>query len=596
MGNEVEQIKQQLDIVDIVKDYVQLKVSGSNHKGLCPFHQEKSGSFMVSAAKQIYHCFGCHKGGDMISFIQEIEGIEFYDALKILGDRAGVKIEKKQAKSSSKKDEILSILQFAAKFYHKILLDHPKAEEARAYLQQRAVSGQTQEVFQLGFAPDSWDVLLTALQKKGFSPQAIKACGLMVENKEKNSIYDRFRGRLMIPLRDAYGKVVGFTARAIQKEFTGGKYINTPQTEVYDKSRVLFGFSFAKQAIKEQGEVVVVEGNMDVVASHQAGVKHVVAVSGTALTDQQLGLIKRFTQKLVMAFDEDAAGINAMKRSLPLALAKGFEVRVLSLPNGKDPDDCIQEDPNLWKQAIQQAEPLVDAVLSRALKQYDISTPQGKKQVADDVLVFVKALPSAVMKDHYMQLLSRELQVSETSLKTEMAQKETIQVEKSQEVVKPQAQKAPPKEVKLSRDLLALIVKKPMILEKSTLSEEAFPPGLGQDLYKRLKTFYSENTSAENKPFSKEAFLQSLPEELQEYYNKLELFLDKEFADISDSDHHDAFKARHDFLKRIFLRRQLQRVQTAMKDAEKSNDTATIESLMNEFRELTAQLSTLGQI
>lgn len=594
MANEVDEIKQRLDIVDIVKEYVQLKSAGTNHKGLCPFHQEKSGSFMVSASKQIWHCFGCHKGGDLISFIQEIEGIDFYEALKLLGDKAGVKIEKKSGKSSGKKDQVLDVLAFATKLYHKILTTHPKAEEARVYIKQRDLQQETIDVFQLGFAPDSWDVLLKALKQKGFSEQVIKESGLMVENRERGSIYDRFRGRFMIPLRDVYGNVVGFTARAIQEEYTGGKYINTPQTLVYDKSRVVFGLSFAKQAIKEAGEVVIVEGNMDVISSHQAGVKQVVAVSGTALTEQQLAMLKRFTQKLVMAFDEDAAGINAMKRSLPLALQKGFEIKILSLPEGKDPDECIKQGVDLWKSAIAEAQPLVDAVLHRSLKQYDATTPQGKKQVADDVLVFIKAIPSAVVRDHYIKLLTRELQVSETSLKEEMQKKRVLEVEQAPEKKKVVSTKVP-EELKATREYVALLFKLPLLIQKYLLEPEALSGEDLQNLYKTLRNAYDEGNTSESASFDVEAFLQTISNEQKDLVSRLDLYRDNVFTNLTDSQYQDALSARYEFLKRIFLRRQLQRVQTAMKDAEQQKDTAAIEALANEFRDLTSELSSLGQ-
>lgn len=598
MANEVEAIKQRLDIVEVIHEYVPLKKAGANHKGLCPFHQEKSPSFMASQSKQIWHCFGCHKGGDVFSFVQEIEGIDFYEALKLLGDRAGVKIEKKQQKDSSKKDHLLDLLKLSAQFYHKILLEHPKAEAVREYVfNERKISKEAIEEFQLGFAPESWEVLFNFLKQKGYSPDLIRESGMVVYNEERQSLYDRFRNRLMIPLADSYGKVVGFTARALGDDYKGGKYINTPQTDVYDKSRIVFGLYLAKQAIKESGHAVIVEGNMDVISSHQAGIKQVVAVSGTAMTEQQLGLLKRFTEKLIFAFDQDEAGQLAMRRGVELALAKGFQVYVLELPLGKDPDECIRKDVQAFKDSIASAKTIFDFLIDHSFERHDLSTSLGKKNAALDVLSLLSFLPSAVERDHYIQQLALHLQVSVSSLTEDlkkMGQKTVRSPQKGgPDEAKPEVSQLSDEE-KTTLGLVALCWSKPEFLESVNLEEKALFGSVLQNLYKEMKIFYSSCKQEGKREFDKNAFLQKLSSDLQGKLTHLELYADKEFAELSESELKEALKARVHYLKRLFFRRQLQRVQTSLKDAEQSKNRAAIETLLKEFEDISSQLNNLS--
>lgn len=595
MGSEVEDIKQRLDIVDIVQEYVQLKKAGSNYKGNCPFHQEKTPSFMVSQPKQIWHCFGCHEGGDIFSFVQRMEGIDFFESLKLLGVKAGVTIEKKRTESADKKQRLLDALDLASQFFNKILIDHPKAQESRDYLSSRDLKEETIEKFRLGYAPESWDVLLKFLLKRGFKQQEIIDAGLAVYNQERNSVYDRFRNRIIIPLRDAYGNVVGFTARALGKEFQGGKYINTPQTLVYDKSRVVFGLYHAKSAIKETSYVVIVEGNMDVIASHQAGVLPVVGVSGTALTEQQIGLLKRFTTTCVFAFDADSAGVMAARRGVELALQAGMDVKVLSLPAGKDPDDCIREDVHLWMHAIADAEHVVDYLINAGIRLHDASSPQGKKIVSEDVVPILAYIQNPVERDHYVQRLANELRVSAQSVQELLERvKKNTKTNESEQGIPTQAksEKRSAKE-EACWGVLSILVKFPELMKDFAIQEEYFANVRLAELYKNYKKSYDEIDREKEGGFDISGFAQSLSTDLQTLLTHLQLYADKEFHNFSPQQSRDALKARIQFLQRHYLKQELQRVQQLIVNAEQSANSAEIKLLSNEFSQISRQLAEL---
>ncbi len=595
MPSETDEIKQRLDLVEVVQEYVPLKKAGSNWKSPCPFHQEKSPSFMVSQPKQIWHCFGCHKGGDLFSFVQEIEGVDFYEALKILADKAGVTIKKKSKQESGKKQRVLDVLEYATEVFHKLLLDHPKAGQAREYISSRALKENTVSEFQIGYAPESWDALLTVLQKKGFSQQEVIDAGLAVYNQEKNRVYDRFRDRIMIPLRDVYGSVVGFTARALGEDYQGGKYINTPQTIVYDKSQVLFGLSKAKKAIKESGYVVIVEGNMDVIASHQAGVLPVVAVSGTALTELQLKLLKRFSNKCIFSFDADDAGFMASRKGMELALSLGMEVDVLTLPAGKDPDDCIKQDVQLWMHAITDAKHVIDYIIARGIEKNDTSSPEGKKAVAVDVLLLLRFLPNSVEQDHYLNQLSNAIGTSIGSIREafESVKKQTKRNnDQSGAAHKPPATSPhpqPEKETqfhKAEKELLSLIISNLEILSQSQLEENLFEDKSYQGLYKELKNAYDSvnNQLKEETVFS---------EEKQALFNQLELYVDQVFSDLSTKQRREAIDERVIFLQRRYLKQQLQRIQSSLHLAEQNHQQDQIDALTKEFQLFSQQLINL---
>ncbi len=426
MSQVTDQIKDRIDIVDVVREYVpELKKGGVNWRARCPFHQEKTPSFMVSPSRGMWHCFGCGKGGDVFAFVQEMEHVEFPDALRTLAARAGVKLERRDPAQESKRGRMLELLRHATSWYHQALLRSKSGEYARAYLSERGVSDETRDAWQLGFAPDAWEGVSAYLKSRGFRDDEIAAAGISSTNDRGNQ-YDRFRNRLMFPITDVHGSVVGFTARKLNEDdpgrtagaSVGGKYINTPETAVYKKSGVLYGLSRAKHQIRKQDLAVIVEGNMDAISSHQAGVTNVVASSGTALTPEQIQLLKRYTKQIALAFDPDAAGQEAALRGLEVAWREDMRISVVRLPEGVDPDNLIKKDPARWEQTISERIELLDWVFERAEREHDVTTAFGKKNAARAVLSWVSRLADPIEQTHYLQKLSSLIGVGEAVLRT----------------------------------------------------------------------------------------------------------------------------------------------------------------------------------
>jgi DNA primase len=379
--NDVEEIKNRLEVADVVGSYVQLKQSGRNLKAPCPFHHEKTASFMVSPEKGIWHCFGCSEGGDIFKFVMKIEGLDFRRALELLAKRAGVELKKSKADGGQAKlrKRLLEAHEWAVKYFQANLLRNKSALDYVVHT--RRLGKQTITDFQIGYAPDSWDGLVKALKTKGFSEAELAAAGLAGQRTGGRGVFDQFRGRVMFTICDATGQPIGFTGRVLGDELP--KYLNTPQTALYDKSRVVFGLHLAKEAIRKNDRVVLVEGNMDVIASHQAGVKEVVAVSGTALTLEQLKALSYLTKNVLLAFDADRAGLAAAERAIPLAQKLGLNLFIVDLNDqAKDADELIQKDPRLWKDALDNAKELRQYWLDKSMQQFNIQKdPTGIEKV-----------------------------------------------------------------------------------------------------------------------------------------------------------------------------------------------------------------------
>lgn len=406
MSSQTEQIKAKLGIAEVLGSYIKLEKAGSNFKARCPFHNEKSASFFVSPARDNYHCFGCNRGGDIFTFVQEIEGLDFVGALEVLAARAGIEIKPIDIKLKTENERLYSILEEATKFYHTNLL---QSSEAKDYVKNRKLAEGTVRRFRIGFAKAEWSTLLNHLINKGYKEADIEKTGLIIPSNQSirhagGRYYDRFRGRVMFPLCDISGRTVGFSGRILVNPSTTlgaaaerqeAKYINSPQTALYDKSRFLYGYDKAKAEIRRNDLCVLVEGQMDLVSSHQAGVLHTVAVSGTALTAYHLNLIKRLTENLVMAFDGDTAGISAARRGINIALGLGMEVKIALLPDGLDPADLVVQDPESWIKAISEATNVIDFYLGAlARKNYDSRVLN--KKISEEVLPYVARLSNVI--------------------------------------------------------------------------------------------------------------------------------------------------------------------------------------------------------
>ena len=417
----VTEIKAKLSIEDIVAEYVQLKRAGRNFKGLSPFNEEKTPSFIVSPEKQIWHDFSSGKGGDIFTFIQEVEGVDFRGALEILARKAGIDLDafKPAGRGGGKeKDRLYQALELATKFYQTQLKGSKTALEY--LLKKRLFSKETILLFRLGYSPNTGDALYKFLKAKGFSDEELTRAGLVT--RRYRGLGDMFRGRMMVPLSDASGRIVGFTARLLDDGDDGPKYINTPATLLYDKGRQVYGLHLAKDAIRKSGYSVVVEGNLDVIASHQAGVRNVVGAAGTALTEYHLKDLNRFAGDIRFAFDSDRAGINATERAIPLAQKVGVNVSIITIPEGKDPDELIKVDPELWRQAVDNHQYAVDWLIERYKNLLDINTGKGKREFTDVILKIVRELDDEVEQDHYSAKLAKLLGVSNKAMRAKLAQ------------------------------------------------------------------------------------------------------------------------------------------------------------------------------
>lgn len=419
---EVQEIKDKLDIADLVGEYLRLTPAGTGiFKASCPFHNEKTPSMIVSPVRQNFHCFGCGAGGDIFEFLMKIENLEFPEALKVLAQKAGVTLSRQNREQLSHKNRLYDLCELTARYWYKILIDSPKAEAVREYVKNRGITAESIDKFRIGYAVDDWSNLLDFLKKRGYTESEIFSAGLSIKKDRGPGYYDRFRHRLMFPIIDHHGRTVGFGGRALKADELA-KYINSPQTEIYNKSEVLYGLYWAKDEIRKAGECILVEGYMDVIPSHQAGVKNVVSISGTALTDQQLKNLKRYGSNLSLSLDMDEAGLRAALRSIELALQSEMNIKVITLPEGKDPGECATKSPEAWRQAIAQAESVMEYFFSRAVKGRDINSPEDKKEIARFLITKIIQLGNPVERDHWLRQLSSRLNVSEEAVR-ELAMK-----------------------------------------------------------------------------------------------------------------------------------------------------------------------------
>lgn len=449
MNDAKEEVRARLNIDDVIGEYVQLKRAGRNLKGLSPFTDERTPSFMVSPEKQIWHDFSSGKGGDIFTFVMLVEGMDFRQALEHLARKAGVDLSlfsHGDGRTAKRRTRAREALKLAANFYQQNLVKNSAALEYA--VKKRRLNRQTIGGFIIGYAPDQGDALTKALEKRGFSRRELADAGLV--NRFGG---DLFRGRMMVALSDGSGEVVGFTGRIIRDDPRAPKYLNTPQTLLFDKSRHIFGLYQAKEAIRKSDAAVIVEGNLDVVSSHQAGVKNVVATAGTAMTLQHLKALSRLAGRIRVAFDGDRAGVSATERAINLAQEIGVELEVVSLPDGvKDPDELIQKDAALWQAVVERAQPAVDWVIARHAEMEDLATAEGKRRFSTTALRIVRGLKDPVEQEHYLAVISKETGASLAALRAKLgAERSTPPAQ----LKKPKIEKATPSK---PRDELANII------------------------------------------------------------------------------------------------------------------------------------------
>jgi DNA primase len=413
----ITEVKQRLDVVEFISEYVTLQKAGRNFKGLCPFHTEKHASFFVFPEQQSWHCFGaCGTGGDIFSFVMKKEGIDFGQALRILAQRGGVTLGAREAPSKAddeKRERLFQINEAAAEYYYHILSATKTGATAREYLARRKVKPETMKEFRVGFSPDAWETIKSYLLGKGYTDKELVEAGLVIE-KEEGGSYDRFRNRLMFPICDIQSRVTGFGARVLDDSLP--KYINSPQTPVFDKSNSLYGVDKAKSTIRKKDLVIIVEGYMDVLTAHQHGWQNVVGSMGTSLTEKQVEGIKRLTSNITLALDADLAGEEATLRGKAILAYSNIEGRVISLPPGKDPDEVIGEEPPLWEKLVDQAVPIMDFAFQSVISKVDINKARDKSLAVQKLLPSIYEIRDPVQQSHYLKRLARELKIEESAI------------------------------------------------------------------------------------------------------------------------------------------------------------------------------------
>ncbi len=605
LHSPVDEIKSKLGVEEVVSGYLQLQRAGKNFKAKCPFHNEKTPSFIVNPERQIWHCFGCGEGGDIFSFVMKIEGLEFRDALKLLAERAGVKLENVNYRDSGKKGRLLEIVEVSRKFYEECI-KIKIGKKAYEYLCGRGLSKDTIEKFQLGYAPESWDLLSKFLKNKKYKEEEIFAAGMTVK-KDRGGYYDRFRGRIMFPINNISGQTVGFSSRVMPgDDESHAKYINTPETIIYNKSGILYGLDKAKVSIRKNDLCVLVEGNMDVIASFQAEVENAIAVSGTALTVEQLRIIKRYTNNIAFSFDLDSAGIKAANRGIELALQEGMSVSVVMVPEGKDPADCVQSDPELWKNAVKNPKQVMEFYFESVFAKYNAGEIEGKKKIGEELLEIISKISNKIEQAHYLQILSEKLDIDEKVLVEnlkDMKKNQRSFQNRNEEVIK--KEKIPDRELRLQENLLGFIINYPRLFEGNFSEiEDLFSDDKLKKIYCLIREIYLKENKLDEKLLNKlketlssrnsSSDLGETQNELFYLWNKTSLEVETEMEESGSDVHKEASLCLMN-LKIIKLQNELKKLEKDIKTADKENDFESQKLLMGEMNKRMEELGRLEE-
>lgn len=585
--DDVEKVKHKLDIAEYIGQFVQLQRAGQNLKGICPFHNEKSPSFMVSPDRQIWHCFGCQKGGDIFSFFMEYEKADFSESLKELARLAGIQLTRPvfRTQIEQKKDILYTINAAAAQYYHYLLTQHTVGKKALDYLMDtRGMNSGTLEKFQLGYAPHKQNALFEYLtKKKNFSTEDVQAAGLT--GSGRGNFSDFFNNRVIFPIHDVRGNIIAFSGRALDDN--GPKYINTRETLIYKKSNSLYGIFFAKDAMRSENKVLIVEGEFDVISSMKEGIGHVAALKGTALTEDQIKLLKRYVSKVLFCFDTDVAGTAAQKRSIALLEKEGLQAAVVIPPEGKDPDELLREQPALFKRALKNEVNVYEYLINSAVSATDITTSEGKRSVLEETLPILSQVDNEVIKEHYLKKLAQALDSSYESV--------LRQSQKNKKIVKPTP--VSPEKQQLSREeitesyLLALLIqaKNPtsqITRTKSILTNtELVTPALD-----KLWTEISQYTQ-NNSEFSKDQFSKQLPAEVIETFDTACLVPLPEFDDENEYDK-EVSKVASDAAT-LAIRFRIKEITQKVEELEKNPNDDTMASLQEKFTVYTQRLAAI---
>jgi DNA primase len=583
MDSQIEEIKNKLNILDVVGSYVKLSKTGVNYRGVCPFHSEKGPSFFVSPSRQMWHCFGCGAGSSVFDFIMKIEGVEFGDALRILANKAGVELKRENPQIVSERKKLYEICDLSASFFEKQMEGSEWGQKAKEYLLKRGIEEETIKKWRLGYSPDTWQGLSDFLVSRGYARDEIVRAGLAVQSEKGNNPYDRFRGRIIFPIFDLNSQVIGFGARIFKEadKKETAKYINTPQTMLYDKSNVLYGINYAKLSIRKKNQCVLTEGYTDAIMCHQAGFDNTVAVSGTALTPRHLNLLKRYSDNLLLAFDMDLAGDTATKRGINLAESQGFNIKVINSYSEKDPADIILDDPKIWEGAVEQARTIMDYYFDSAFAKFNKNTPSDKKEIGKIVLPAIKRLQNKIEQSYWVQKLAEKLGVNQDAVLDELKgvkienMNQSALVENSAVKAGKNNLSAEGRKKLLEEKIISLVFKNPEnlnLIENSHHNLFSDKTKTFIETVKNIKPTEGADLRASFADFSQK-------EEYKDFLNTIALRAEVDYQeDGSDEILLCIFQ-----LKDIYIREQRGKIYQEIKKAEQDKNFEKVASLIKEF-------------
>ena len=594
--DDVELIQEKLNIVDVISEYIPLKKAGVNFKANCPFHGERTPSFVVSPERRIWHCFGCDRGGNVFKFVMEKEGLDFKDTLELLAQKAGVVLQK-TSKVKNPHDRIFEINLKAAQFFQYMLKEHVLGKKALEYLEKRGLTKETIDAFGIGYAPQNWEALTRFLKQRGFSVDEMTTSGLCVPSKR--GCYDRFRGRIIFPLIDARGRVLGFSGRILDKGEP--KYINTPQTPIFDKGKLFFGLNLAKGSVREKKEAIVVEGEMDMIMSYQSGVKNIVASKGTALTEDQISVIKQYSESINLCFDTDLAGDAASRRGIEIADRAGLNIKVVQVEGAKDPAEVCVSDPKAWKEMVKNATPIYDYYLQSAERRFGIKTAEGKRAIFNELLPIWRKITDPVVKEHYIQKLSALLLVKDDVIRKHLDSfKGDARVQPINNTVSRQAS-APAKQEKIvHKDRRRLLEEYLISLILHIPIDHTFVPTFPETIFTQeelkqvyvLLVIFLDSISFKGRAFKIQEFVKTIPAELMPVVDQLYLTeIDNKLTEKRYWQKEvDSVVAE---LKKMLIKSSLEKLSLRIKSAQEFDKIETLEVLNKRFRDLSLKLKNL---
>lgn len=579
----VEEIKRRLDIVDVVGGYIKLKKVGVNYTAFSPFHTEKNPSFFVSPSKQIWHDFSLGKGGDIFRFVMEIENIDFREALKTLAKKAGVELKESPEfkKTNDQKQRMHELNELACQFFEKQLDLSVNGQKARDYLHKRKVTDDSIRKWRIGWAPDTWHSLVNFLVSKKFSTNEIEQAGLALRSS-RGDMHDRFRGRIMYPIADITGQIAGFTGRVLTKaqEAAGmAKYMNIPNTLLYDKSRILYGLDKAKVTILKNDSCILVEGQMDEIMSHQAGIENAVAVSGTALTPSHLLMLKRYTKNLIIAFDMDLGGNNATERGIKMALANDFNVRVMTMPPGQDPGDIIQENPETWQKMVGNTKSIVEFYFEVAMSRWDSNDVDGKKRIGEMVLPVIRNIQNKIEQMHWISKFSAQIGIKEDAIIQEMQrmpqEREQDYSIAPEKIIEPAVKN---RKEKLQERVVALFAK--------------YKSGITMPDQWHLQFLSQDNQDFVTKIANDQSYWENCSSNFRDYVNDLvfQLEIDHDKLDNKIKPQEELLVCLKE-LSSISVKEEMAKISEQIKTAQYQKDEAKVKELCEEFDKLSKKIA-----